>query len=358
MLLKFSLWAAIFMSFSHIKGQLIPYHVVFLSLAAPLLIFHIASAIQHVRRDPMALATVSPFALIQVVRPVFFFSAVAVGLVVAVSLSLGISWQYPKKFFGDRDYYVEAPNATFEPSFLRAVPNIKYKSRFLGDSAGCGMVDCHPYAYADWVKSRHRFSVTNSYRQELETAAARCGKRAALRCIGCHDPISLLAGAGQDGRGLTTNDGRREGISCLVCHGLFADDRRPADTALVFHFPQYYFQQDLSSLSYFLALIQEHKDDFNAPGYPDDRLCIACHDIVPANDGDQPINAWLNRAYHRQEKMIPACRGKKGCLACHMPLMSDAEKPFSILHSHLFQNNESDRATSARPDHESSGGQP
>lgn len=335
--LKISLWAAIFMSFLSIKGQLIPYHVFFLILATPFLIVHIAVAVRRIRRDPARLAAVRPLALTAVLTPRLGISAAVVGFLLAAGLSLGVEAKYSRAFYGSDDYFIKAPQASFAPSPLRAAPNVFFRNRFLGDSAACGNFDCHPNVYYDWVDSPHRFSVTDFYQQEVEAAAKRCGKQEALLCLGCHDPLSLLAGAGQVEARLTVPDGKREGISCLVCHALFATDAAPANAALEFRFPKYYFQQDLSSLSFFLALIEEHKIDFNAPGYRDDRLCIACHRVQEMPGGDRrPINEWLGKPYHQQAKMTPACRGDQGCLDCHMPRVRESEKPGPKLPGHTF----------------------
>lgn len=356
--LKISLWLAAFMSFMSIKGRLIQPHLFFLSLATPLLFFHILSSWRHVRTNPNAREAVKPLALTGIIGPSFFLVSAVVGLLVAVGFSLGVSSFYSRAYYGDQDFFIDSPNVTFASSPMTAEPNVRYQSRFLGDSAGCGNIDCHPYVYDDWVQSRHRFSVTNAYRRELEAAASVCGKRETLVCLGCHDPLSLLAGAGQDGRDLTTVDGRREGISCLVCHGLFASEARPANAAFVFRFPKYYYQQDLSSLSYFLALIREHGQDFNAPGYADDRQCVACHNIVFLSGEDRPINEWLGKSYHRQGKMIPACRGDNGCLTCHMPQMLESEKPNSIVHHHHFKKPVDDPTVPEPTDRVANGGRP
>ncbi len=97
------------------------------------------------------------------------------------------------------------------------------------------MSGCHEQIYAEWEPSAHRFSAMNAPFQAVQREfAAERGAAETRYCAGCHDPISLFAGAKDIHELSLSSPGMQEGCSCVVCHAIDqVDQRGNADYVLV-----------------------------------------------------------------------------------------------------------------------------
>jgi hypothetical protein len=78
-----------------------------------------------------------------------------------------------------------------------------------------------PVNYLDFpAVGSHRWSASDQLYQAVQDIMMKEeGAHATRYCAGCHDPVSLLSGYKDAGRGLDA-PGYDEGASCLLCHGI------------------------------------------------------------------------------------------------------------------------------------------
>lgn len=326
---KLSIYAGLIMAGLSNFGGLIDYHIILLLAAIPCL------APTILRAAPPTAEAPPPFSIRLIARKRETILALAAALA-TIAFLVCPSPTTPGFFADTSAFRLPGKAADFSPSPFRSATGHYYRPEYLARSNGCGVRACHPSVLGEWTLSKHRFSTGPDYQQMLEEVVRECGAPAARVCAACHDPISLLAGQVDYGRSFDTPEGLREGISCLVCHSLFAVGDQPANGALEFCFPEYFYLSPLSLLA-MVAVADEHRLDFAAAGYRDDRLCVACHRIQPlAGEEWRKLDKWLLAPIHGQPDMRPECRGEKGCLDCHMPKSSDAERPGPSLADHRF----------------------
>ena len=210
--------------------------------------------------------------------------------------------------------------------------------RLLTDSAGCGSSGCHSDIYAEWLPSAHRYSSLDDMFQRVQTLMAEETSPAHTRyCGGCHDPISLFAGAKNSANHtLGVAGGIDEGSSCLVCHSIVQTDvQGNADYTLQ---PQQRYAYELHDgpaakfVSDFLirSYPQHHISAYSRPLYKTPEFCAACHkqyldkevntDIGKVQ-GQNQYDSWKNsRWYHGEENPKTL-----SCRECHMPLVASSD---------------------------------
>jgi len=78
-------------------------------------------------------------------------------------------------------------------------------ARTMGSSKSCGVSGCHQEIYEQWYSSAHRWSSTDVFYKAAENYMRETeGVTATRYCGGCHDPIALLSGDMNPGKGLDT----------------------------------------------------------------------------------------------------------------------------------------------------------
>ncbi|MFQ5723363.1 MAG: multiheme c-type cytochrome [Terriglobia bacterium] len=153
----------------------------------------------------------------------------------------------------------------------------------LNNSKSCGTAGCHAEIYAEWAVGAHRWSASDQLYQAVQTIMAREeGAHATRYCAGCHDPVSLLTGYKDAGRGLNA-PGYDEGVTCLLCHGIREVDIQ-GNGNYIWHPPQRYaFENKSGPVAVFFSefLIRsypdQHLDDFDLTLMRKPELCGACH---------------------------------------------------------------------------------
>jgi hypothetical protein len=237
--------------------------------------------------------------------------------------------EYAQQF----DEYRGSP---FAPSYARTASGKLVEPWVLAGSASCGTAGCHQEILAEWEPSAHRFSAMNPPFQAVqrEFAVAR-GAAETRYCAGCHDPISLFAGA-KDIHNLDLSaPGMQEGISCVVCHTITqADQRGNAD--FVLEPPRRYLWEDAERVgkwvSDFLirAYPRQHLADYDRPLLRTAEYCGACHkQFIPEAlnrfglvAGQNQYDEWRNSHWHTgEEETTLSCRD------CHMRLVPGSSDP-------------------------------
>lgn len=232
--------------------------------------------------------------------------------------------------------YDEYRGNPFAPTYARTESGTLLDPNALATSAACGTAGCHQQIFTEWQPSAHRFSGMNPPFQAVQKAfAADRGAAEARYCAGCHDPISLFAGA-KDIHNLDLRSvGTQEGSSCAVCHLISrVDQRGNADYEIATPHP--YLWEDRTGVRRFVAdfLIRaaprQHLADYDRNLMRTPEFCGACHkQFIPEalnRFGDSPAqnqyDEWRKSHWHSTD---PA--RDLSCRDCHMRLVPNSTDP-------------------------------
>jgi hypothetical protein len=224
----------------------------------------------------------------------------------------------------------------FAPSYARTSSQKFVPAELLANSASCGAAGCHEQIYNEWQPSAHRFSAMNPPFQAIQKNFAADRSPAETRyCAGCHDPISLFAGA-KDTHNLSLSaPGMQEGCSCVVCHSIAqVDQRGNADYTLIP--PEKYLWEDAAdwrrSIAHFLirAYPRQHLADYDRNLLRTPEFCGACHkQFIPEAlssfglaQGQNQFDEWRASHWHAEDPSVNLT-----CTDCHMRLVKDSEDP-------------------------------
>ncbi len=224
----------------------------------------------------------------------------------------------------------------FAPSYARTASGAFVDPSALAGSASCGTSGCHEQILAEWEPSAHRFAAMNPPFQAVQRLFADDRGAAETRyCAGCHDPISLFAGAKDIHVQDLSAPGMQEGISCVACHSIaLVDQRGNADYVLVP--PQRYLWEGepgwRKRVSDFLirSLPRQHLADYDRNLLRRPEFCGACHkQFIPealnrfgSTPGQNQYDEWRQSHWHSDDPLTDlACRD------CHMRLVHDSRDP-------------------------------
>ena len=232
----------------------------------------------------------------------------------------------------------DASNAKIDEIIERAADwmqqNGAIDPKLLSGSDRCGTSGCHTQIYEEWLPSAHRYSSLDKMFQDVQTLMVEETSPEHTRyCGGCHDPISLFAGAkNSSNNSVGVEVGIDEGTSCLVCHNIVQTDvQGNADYTLQ---PQerYVYELEDGKTAKFVSdfLIRtypkHHVSSYSRPLYKTPEFCAACHkqyldkevntDIGKVQ-GQNQYDSWKNsRWYHGDDSPQTV-----SCRECHMPLV-------------------------------------
>ncbi|PTY06103.1 hypothetical protein DB347_11655 [Opitutaceae bacterium EW11] len=233
--------------------------------------------------------------------------------------------------------FAEYRGSPFAPSYARTAGGTLVSSDTLAHSASCGTAGCHEQILAEWEPSAHRFSAMNPPFQAVQRTFARDRGAAETRyCAGCHDPISLFAGAKDVSNQSLSAPGMQEGASCVVCHAIgTVDQRGNADYVLVP--PTRYLGETGGGfgkkVSDFLirAYPRQHRADYNRPVLRTAEFCGSCHkQFIPealnhfgAVPAQNQFDEWKKSHWAGESDPSKAL----SCRDCHMRLVADSRDP-------------------------------
>jgi hypothetical protein len=238
--------------------------------------------------------------------------------------------EYAQKF----DEYRGSP---FAPTYARTSTGVLVNPALLANSASCGTAGCHEQILAEWEPSAHRFSAMNPPFQAVQKKFAQDrGIPETRYCAGCHDPISLFAGAKDVTNVGLSAPGMQEGSSCVVCHSLsHVDERGNADYVLTP--PTKYLGEAThgvtKAVSDFLirAYPRQHLADYNRSVLRTPQFCGACHKqfipealnrygAIPAQD---QYDEWRKSHWSSNDQPEKSL----SCRDCHMRLVRESRDP-------------------------------
>lgn len=269
-----------------------------------------------------------------------------VSLVMFASVVLAVFWAQPSpQIPRPADYQVSEHLQTFEeyrdspfaPTFARTEGGGFIRPEVLSGSASCGTAGCHEEILAEWEPSAHRFSAMNPPFVTVQRRfAEQRGVAEARYCAGCHDPISLFAGARDLHMLGRESPGFDEGCSCVVCHSISkADTRGNADYVLTP--PQKYLWEGTTGLRKFVsdflirAYPRQHLADYDRNILRTPEFCGACHkQYVPEAlnrfgfaPGQNQYEEWRKSHWHHPDDPTT----NLSCRDCHMRLVPDSRDP-------------------------------
>ncbi|HET8654603.1 MAG TPA: multiheme c-type cytochrome [Longimicrobiaceae bacterium] len=231
-------------------------------------------------------------------------------------------------------HYAYGGGAPFAPSLARTSSGGAIDPRALGGSQSCGTAGCHVEITKEWEVSAHRYAAKDpSFRAVQRVMGEQNGPETTRYCGGCHDPISLFAGAkdlSQDA--LTNPTGLDEGVSCIACHGIQETDIKGNAAYVIAQPKRYLFELDADStfrpVRDFLirAYPRQHVTSLEHRRFKSPEFCAACHKQFI----DKEINnvGWvqLQNQYDNWRKSRWNHPGDPRktveCRECHMPLES------------------------------------
>jgi hypothetical protein len=238
--------------------------------------------------------------------------------------------QYAQKF-------AEYRGSPFAPTYARTSTDALVNPALLSGSASCGTTGCHEQILAEWEPSAHRFSAMNPPFQAVQKNFAHDRGAAETRyCAGCHDPISLFAGAKDVSNVELSAPGMQEGSSCIVCHAISKVDQR-GNADYVLTPPRKYLGEGSRGLkkavSNFLirAYPRQHVVDYNRPVLRTGEFCGACHKqfIPEALNHFGAIPAQNQFDEWKKSHWVDESHANKSlsCRDCHMRLVQDSRDP-------------------------------
>ncbi|MEW6233801.1 MAG: DUF4405 domain-containing protein [Candidatus Omnitrophota bacterium] len=235
-----------------------------------------------------------------------------------------------------------------EPSIQSALDEFTYQIQqrgavspdLLAGSESCGTAGCHKQIYQEWLPSAHRYSsLDHLFQRTQEFMAEETSPEQTRYCAGCHDPISLFAGAKNQSNITLSAKGADEGGSCIVCHSIVQTDTQGnADYTLRPPTP-YFFEKESHPaarwLSHFLirAYPRHHVESYSRPLYKSPEYCGACHKQYI----DKEVNTDIGRVQGqnqydswRKSRWFDEANPRQSltCRECHMPLQ-DSQDPSS-----------------------------
>ncbi len=276
----------------------------------------------------------------------FVFSSLK-WIAVAIMVSVGVGLLLPgnqayfsvpegyglPSYFQKFDEYRGNP---FAPTYATTDSGSMIKPEILSNSAGCGTHRCHDQIYTEWQPSAHRFSAMNPPFQQVQKNFVNDRNEAETRyCAGCHDPISLFAGA-KDIQNLDlSTPGIKEGISCSVCHSISRVDQR-GNADYVVTAPSKYLWESAVGIKKFIsdflirAYPRQHLEDYDRNLLRTPEFCGACHkQFIPEAlnrfglaPGQNQYDEWRKSHWHTE-----VANNNLSCRDCHMRLVYNSEDP-------------------------------
>ncbi|MDP6051262.1 MAG: cytochrome b/b6 domain-containing protein [Candidatus Latescibacteria bacterium] len=304
------------------------------------IVLHLAMA--FLRRRP-AIRRVPEFAM--ALRRFALEGFAYVGVSFAIVIMVAVSWPTQQiemplpegytlpSYLQQFDEYRGSP---FAPTYARTESGTLINPDVLSNSESCGTAGCHDQILAEWQPSAHRFSAINPPFQQVQKNFAKDRSPADTRyCAGCHDPISLFAGAKDIQNMDLSAPGMQEGTSCVVCHSISSVDQR-GNADYVLTPPQKYIWEASEGSKKFLsdflirAYPRQHLADYDRNLLRTPEFCGTCHkQFIPEalnrfglSPGQNQYDEWRKSHWHVDEP-----NKDLSCRDCHMRLVYNSNDP-------------------------------
>jgi len=233
--------------------------------------------------------------------------------------------------------YEAGAKGPFAPSLASTVGGGALDARSLGGSGGCATSGCHTQIYEEWQPSAHRYAAMDAGFQAIQDVMAEQNGPVSTRyCGGCHDPISLFAGAKRiGGEELTERVGHDEGISCMACHAIQETDVKGNANYVVAQPERYVWELKDGALARSLRdfLIrtypEHHVETLSRRMFKTPEFCAACHKQFIDEEVNRVGWVQLQNQYDnwKASRWNHAGRAERTleCRECHMPLVASRD---------------------------------
>ncbi len=224
----------------------------------------------------------------------------------------------------------------FAPTYARTEGSQLVAPALLAHSESCGTSGCHEEILAEWQPSAHRFAAMNPPFQAVQKLFAdERGATETRYCAGCHDPISLFAGAKDMSHQDLSAPGVDEGISCVACHAISKVDQRGNADYVLTPPAKYLGELDTGTSKWIADFLiraypRQHLADYDRGVLQTPEFCGACHkQFIPEAlnrfglvAGQNQYDEWKNSHWHTEDPTTDlACRD------CHMRLVPSSRDP-------------------------------
>lgn len=243
----------------------------------------------------------------------------------------------PHAAFPDGYEYPFGPDRPFAPSLAETSTGGAIEPDALGRSATCGAAGCHEQIFEEWRPSAHRYAAMDTAFLAVQAVMAKQnGPETTRYCAGCHDPISLFAGAKRvSPEHLTIPQGRDEGVSCVVCHAIKETDVK-GNASYVLAPPERYLYEVNDGpaarfVSNFLirAYPEKHVETLSHEMFKSPEFCGACHKQFVDEEVNQVGWVQLQNQYDSWRKSRWNHPGDPTrtveCRECHMRLVGSRD---------------------------------
>ena len=305
-----------------------------------LILAHVVSALARrrtaIRKTPQFSQAVRTFAMRS--------TGALAGAALSVLIFTWLSPSAPTEFDPPEDYalptfaqqFEEYRGSVFAPSYARTESGKFIEPELLANSTSCGTSRCHEEILAEWEPSAHRFSAMNPPFQQVQRNFAAEREPAETRyCAGCHDPISLFAGAKDVSVMDVEAPGLQEGASCVVCHSISEVDQR-GNADYVLTPPRKYLWEHREGwrklVSDFLIRTypRQHLADYDRNILRSPEFCGSCHkQFIPealnrfgVSPGQNQYDEWRQSHWHSDDP-----NKDLSCQDCHMRLVYGSRDP-------------------------------
>lgn len=235
------------------------------------------------------------------------------------------------------DYqYLYGTDRPFAPSLANTDTGGAFDERTLAGSHTCGTAGCHEQIAEEWRPSAHRYAAMDPVFLGIQKVMAdQNGAESTRYCGGCHDPISLFAGAKNlFNEQLTGSHGYDEGISCLACHAIRETDVRGNADYTVTQPRAYLWQWQTNGLGrvardFLIRTYPREHNRLSKRAFKQAEYCAACHKQFI----DQEVNGvgWV-QLQNQYDNWASSHWNTKGdatktieCRECHMPLVASLD---------------------------------
>jgi Cytochrome c554 and c-prime len=260
----------------------------------------------------------------------------AVALVAIAALTRAYAGaKYVNEFPADYNF-LYGEDRPFAPSLAVTASGGALDAESLAGSESCGSAGCHTQILAEWKPSAHRYAAMDPLFQKVQSVMAeQNGAESTRYCGGCHDPISLFAGAKRIfAEDLTSQHGFNEGVSCLSCHGIRETDLQGNANYVMTQPASYLWQWQGDGL-------KKQVSDFLVRTYPDEHAklskrmykapeyCAACHKQFIDAEVNRVGWVQLQNQYDNWKASHWFVEGDPAktieCRECHMPLVESTD---------------------------------
>ena len=152
-------------------------------------------------------------------RKKMFPGVVALAIFIVIGFFAANYKPEPSPKRGAQKSLAEKPQPPFGKTSFVLEDDQSFFPELIGNSHGCGGIQCHDTIVQQWLFSKHATTATSTtYRNALEKIIQAYGERSADGCDCCHAPAAMISNVRNFSPKVSYNEPTYDGVSCNVCH--------------------------------------------------------------------------------------------------------------------------------------------